>query len=625
MVKFKTIEQMKQHLDSCRLKREKKKFNKTMGYMDYAQFTDLMGILRENRVQLRVAYAIHSNKRLVEFLDRKGWTKDIIDDFFYEGLNRSCFSCLMNSVKYICVNKEYKDIICSEDLPDYIFQKSRRQMSVLFALFGEDPLECKHRKNLCGSGAKPIVTFMSIMFSKIVTLNYDEHLEKIYSSKNKSPDSQMHMAEIKSRYSSTSVRFPWISRLICQEMVENIEYFSDLKKITMNCGNNFDGVFDDIVNLITSSDIYKDRYIVTKNDISWEFLNALSSEVNQIKNRFGDPVEARDVIEWNSSIFSAIYKYHRVVKRGGCIVIADLHEFGYGLHKTLLEYPRKYEGKEGLPFEKTVQQILSKLIQDDGIKILYDAEVVKNGYGIKYQSDFILSLDDALILGECKDKGRYDDPGAGVEHINRDIKGKGWKQLMDQENALLDSESPGYIKTKDGDNLPADVSNIIQIVVHNHDYVYPDYKAQSCEELYKESKGTHFFSLEGLIMALYTSMGSEDFLRYLKFRQAYIEFWKSRNIEGILMDEFDICVSYVNGDKGRYSIVSYECESQHMWNIPSMEEWNIFLKSICNPDCGTGICKDNIKSGVGIKMNIPNDECEKMKDINDLICFQFKG
>ena len=91
------------------------------------------------------------------------------------------------------------------------------------------------------------------------------------------------------------------------------------------------------------------------------------------------------------------------------------------------------------------------------------------------------------------------------------------------------------------------------------------------------------------------------------------------------MDEFDICVSYVNGDKGRYSIVSYECESQHMWNIPSMEEWNIFLKSIYNPDCGTGICKDNIKSGVGIKMNIPNDECEKMKDINDLICFQFKG
>ena len=29
-------------------------------------------------------------------------------------------------------------------------------------------------------------------------------------------------------------------------------------------------------------------------------------DVNKIEDRFGDPIEARDVIEWNSSIFSAI-------------------------------------------------------------------------------------------------------------------------------------------------------------------------------------------------------------------------------------------------------------------------------------------------------------------------------
>lgn len=580
MERFKIGERMKRYLDSLRLKREKKKFNETLGYVDYAQFVDLMGILQRQRSLLEASYETCSNKKSVEFLDRKGWVGDIINDFYNEGLSNSCLSCLMNSIKYIYSNKEYKDIIYSEDLPDYIFEKSWRQMNVLFALFGEEPLECKHQRNLCRSGAKPIVTFMSIMFSKIVTLNYDEHLRKKSLSKNESSDSQMHMAENNSRHSSTSVRFPWVSRLICQEMIENIEYFSDLKEIV----GNFDAVFEDIVNLINSSGVYKDKYIVTNVDVAWEFLNYLSSEVNKIEDRFGNPVDARDVIEWNSSIFSAIYKYHRIVKRGECVVIADLHEFGYGLHKTLLESLRKYEGKEGLPFEKTVQQILSTLIQDSGIKLLYDAEVVKDGYGIKYQSDFILSLDNALILGECKDKGRYDDPDAGVEHINKDIKGKGQKQLMDQEIALLDSESPGYIKTKDGDNLPVDMSDIIQIVVHNHDYVYPDYKVQSDEELHKDSKGTHFFSLEGLIMALYTSMGSGDFLRYLKFRQTYIEFWKSRNIKGILIDEFDICVSYVNGDEGKNSIVLHRCESQYMWNIPSMEEWKIFLKSIYNPD-----------------------------------------
>lgn len=622
MERFKIGERLRQRLDSFRSEREKKKFNKSMGYIDYEQYKELMWICRNVRSKLKNAYESSSNnKDSSGFLDREKWVDDIIEFFNGEGLDKSCFSCLMDSVKYVSLNKEYINIICSENISKNILQKSLRQMNVLFALFGENPLECKHRKNLCRSGAKPLVTFMSIMFSMIVTLNYDKYLKHKYlKHEDKPQESLIYTAETVSRESSTSVRFPWVSRLICQEIVENIEYLSDLKKIT----GNISDVFDDIESLIISSGVYEDRYVVTKTDVSWGFLNSLSSDVNKIEDRFGNPIEVRDVIEWNSSIFSAIYKYHRIVKRGECVVIADLHEFGYGLHKTLLGSLPKHEGKEGLPFEKTVQQILSTLIQDDGIKLLYDAEVVKDGYGTKYQSDFILSLDDALILGECKDKGRYDDPDAGVEHINKNIKGKGQEQLTNQKIALLDSESPGYIKTKDGDNLPADVSDIIQIVVHNHDYVYPDYEAQSDEGLYKESKGTHFFSLEGLVLALYTSMGSEDFLRYLKFRQEYIEFWESRNIDKTLMDEFDICVSYVNRDEGRHSIMSYECESQPMWNIPSMEEWNIFLKSVYNSGCG-GICEDRIKSGVPIATHIPESEYEKMKDANDLICFHFKG
>lgn len=617
MERFKIGERLRQRLDSFRSEREKKKFNKSMGYIDYEQYKESMLIFRDVRSKLKNAYKDSSNnKDSSGFLDREKWVNHIIKFFNDEGLDKSCFSCLMDSVKYVSLNEKYISIICSENIPNYILQKSLRQMNVLFTLFGEGPLECKHRKNLCRSGAKPLVTFMSIVFSMIVTLNYDNYLKH----EDKPHEPLIYRAETVSRENSTSVRFPWVSRLICQEIVENIEYSSDLKKIT----GNISAVFDDIENLIISSGVYKDRYIVTRTDASWGFLNSLSSDVNKIEDRFGNPIEVRDVIEWNSSIFSAIYKYHRIVKRGECVVIADLYEFGYGLHKTLLGSLRKHEGKEGLLFEKTVQHILSTLIQDSGIKLLYDAEVVKDGYGIKYQSDFILSLDDALILGECKDKGRYDDPDAGVEHINKNIKGEGQGQLMNQKIALLDSKSPGYIKTKDGDVLPADVSDIIQIVVHNHDYVYPDYEAQSDEELYKESKGTHFFSLEGLILALYTSMGSEDFLRYLKFRQEYIEFWESRNIDKTLMDEFDICVSYVNGDEGRHSIVLYKCKSQSMWKIPSMEGWNSFLKSVYNSDCG-GICEDKIQSGVPIEMHIPEGEFEKMKDANDLICFYFRG
>lgn len=108
MERFKIGERMKRYLDSFRLKREMKKFNKTLGYVDYAQFVDLMGILQGQRSLLEAAYETCSNKKSVEFLDREGWVEDIINDFYDEGLNNSCLSCLMNSIKYIYI--QIKDI-----------------------------------------------------------------------------------------------------------------------------------------------------------------------------------------------------------------------------------------------------------------------------------------------------------------------------------------------------------------------------------------------------------------------------------------------------------------------------------------------------------------------------------
>lgn len=238
-------------------------------------------------------------------------------------------------------------------------------------------------------------------------------------------------------------------------------------------------------------------------------------------------------------------------------------------------------------------------------------------------------------MENVKIKKRYNNPAAGVEQSEKNIKEDAHEQLMNQRDALLDPNSPGYIRLKNGKQYKTanDISNIFQIAVHRHEYIYPDYKNSENKESNRTSAGTHFFSLEGLVFALYTVKDGNEFLRYLKFRKEYIEFWKSRNvkiiennknIKNILMDEFDICVSYVNGDEGRHSIVSYRCESQYMWNIPRLKEWNIFLKSVYDPDCG-GICKDNIKSGAPIIMDAPKGELENRKDDSDVIYFHFEG
>jgi hypothetical protein len=594
---------------------------KIRGDVDYENFKMRMEGFRRERLYIDL-----TNPSISDSLVCK------ISKYFYdEELNKSCYSCLMNSIKYISSNQEYWDAIpFNEDGSKFQltpeFQLALKQAGVLFALFGEEPQKCKCQKNFAQDEMKSLAIKVSILFAMMSNLNYfRKRISSFSNARNlNNPQSELiQTADEVSRNNPTAVRFPWVSRIISQHLVENLTLFYPLKKEI----NDFNKVFQDITNWILGA---QSHYIRSVKDPSWPLLSALSSDLDEIKNRFGNTVTIQDVIEWNDSIYISIYGHHRLIRRGNCVIPTDVHEFGYGLYKTLIEYIEMPAGQEGYLFERIVQELIVTLL--DGCNLFSGAYIVKKGSGIKFENDFILEIQNNIVLGECKNKKRYNNPAAGVEQSEKNIKEDAHKQLMDQRDALLDPDSPGYIRLKNGKqyNTVNGISNIFQIAVHRHEYIYPDYKDIMEGELNKASAGTHFFSLEGLVFALYTAKDGNDFLRYLKFRKEYIEFWKSRNIRGvensknILMDEFDICVSYVNGDKGRHSIVSYRCESQYIWDIPSRKGWNIFLKSVYNSDCG-GICKDNIKSGAGIKMNIPNDECEKMKDINDLICFQFKG
>lgn len=95
MERFKIGERLRQRLDSFRSEREKKKFNKSMGYIDYEQYKELMWICRNVRSKLKNAYESSSNnKDSSGFLDREKWVDDIIEFFNGEGLDKSCFSCL---------------------------------------------------------------------------------------------------------------------------------------------------------------------------------------------------------------------------------------------------------------------------------------------------------------------------------------------------------------------------------------------------------------------------------------------------------------------------------------------------------------------------------------------------
>lgn len=542
-----------------------------------------------------------------------------ISNYFYDKkLNKSCYSCLMDSINYISSNQEYWDAIPFKSRPE--FQVALRQVGVLFALFGEEPQTCKHQKGFAQWKVKSLATKVSILITMMNNLNYLRKNISNSSSVGNLNNSQLKLiqtADEISRNSPTAVRFPWVSRIISQHLIENLTLFYPLKREL----NNFNEVFQDIADWTLKYPSRAQDHIRSVEDPSWPLLSALSSDLDEIKDRFGSPVTIHDVIEWNDSISIPIYEQHRLIRRGNCVIPIDAHEFAYGLYKTLLEYIEMPAGQEGYLFERIVQELMASLL--DGCSLFSGAHIVKKGSGVKFENDFILEVQDNFVLGECKNKKRYNNPAAGVKQSEEHIKNEAHKQLMEQSCALLDPNSPGYIRLKDGKQckIVNSISNIFQIVVHSHEYIYPDYKNTKGEELNKASLDTHFFSLEGLVFALHTAMDGNDFLRYLNFRKKYIKFWRYRIACDLLFDEFDICVSYVNGNNGVHPLVSFDCESQREWNVPNKKEWRSFLEYVYRVKSGSNICVDNIRSQPAILVRVT--ESEKKLGKGNIMYFKF--
>lgn len=583
--------------------------------VDYENFKMRMEEFRRERLYMDL-----TNPSISDFLVCK------ISKYFYdEKLNKSCYSCLMDSIKYISSNQEYWDAIpFKEDGSKFQltpeFQLALKQAGVLFALFGEEPQKCKCQKNFAQGEVKSLAIKISILFAMMSNLNYFR--KSISSARNlNNPQSELiQTADEVSRNNPTAVRFPWVSRIISQHLVENLTLFYPLKKEI----DDFNKVFQDIANLILDNSFEaQSRYIRSAKDPSWPLLSALSSNLDEIKNRFGNPVTIQDVIEWNDSIYISIYGHHRLIRRGNCVIPIDVHEFGYGLYKTLIEYIEMPAGQEGYLFERIVQELIVTLL--DGCNLFSGAYIVKKGSGTKFENDFILEIQNNIVLGECKNKKRYNNPAAGVEQSEKNIKGDAHEQLMDQRDALLDPNSPGYIRLKNGKQYKTvnDISNIFQIAVHRHEYIYPDYKDIMEGELNKASAGTHFFSLEGLVFALYTVMDGNDFLRYLNFRKKYIKFWRYRIACDLLFDEFDICVSYANGNNGLHPLVSFDCKSQREWNVLDKKEWRSFLEDVYQAKSVSNICVDNIRSLLVLPTRDTESERKLGKD--NIIYFKFNG
>ncbi len=583
--------------------------------VDYENFKMRMEEFRRERLYMDL-----TNPSISDFLVCK------ISKYFYdEKLNKSCYSCLMDSIKYISSNQEYWDAIpFKEDGSKFQltpeFQLALKQAGVLFALFGEEPQKCKCQKNFTQGEMKSLAIKISILFAMMSNLNYFR--KSISNARNlNNPQSELiQTADEVSRNNPTAVRFPWVSRIISQHLVENLTLFYPLKKEI----DDFNKVFQDIANLILDNSFEaQSRYIRSAKDPSWPLLSALSSNLDEIKNRFGNPVTIQDVIEWNDSIYISIYGHHRLIRRGNCVIPIDVHEFGYGLYKTLIEYIEMPAGQEGYLFERIVQELIVTLL--DGCNLFSGAYIVKKGSGTKFENDFILEIQNNIVLGECKNKKRYNNPTAGVKQSEKNIKGDAHEQLMDQRDALLDPNSPGYIRLKNGKQYKTvnDISNIFQIAVHRHEYIYPDYKDIMEGELNKASAGTHFFSLEGLVFALYTVMDGNDFLRYLNFRKKYIKFWRYRIACDLLFDEFDICVSYANGNNGLHPLVSFDCKSQREWNVPDKKEWRSFLEDVYQAKSVSNICVDNIRSLLVLPTRDTESERKLGKD--NIIYFKFNG
>lgn len=269
-------------------------------------------------------------------------------------------------------------------------------------------------------------------------------------------------------------------------------------------------------------------------------------------------------------------------KSENVIAVTDPHEFIYGTYKAVLDSIPTPKGKEGEPFEKLVQWVTCTL---ENCEVFQGANYISGE-----EVDLVAKSNDILIIGECKYKGRYYDPDAGVKHVEDDIIGAGNNQINKRRKTFLNN---GTIKTAKGVEIPGlkrDVNHVIPIVIHNQEYIFPEYRDS---EIRDDNYGVHSFSIEGFMIAVFTCNDIGNFLTYLQFRREYIKAHGEKFFNAKIFDELDICTSFVNGGQGtydlngKYKLVSCEVGPDFFVNV--RKHWRVFLDAIYHGDKYTEI------------------------------------
>lgn len=492
-----------------------------------------------------------------------------IKNKFINKLDKMCIKCGLDTLDEL--EKIHPKL--SEML--HIFAK--RKISTILAIYANNPLKCSH--SLANNKLDSfifwifILTLMEYVYTVDVALyeSWENHRIREGFNTPFSSDDMIYRSDRISRRDPSTRRFHFISHKISCEMIENLPYFSEAR-------DNISDAMDDVFKFNGNN------YFFTKEDLSWPIIKTFSVDLDKIVDSKGKAIEIEDILGRDDAYFNLAKT--QLINRGDDVVtVADLHEFTFGFYKTILNRIETPEGEEGVPFEKTVQMLFSLLLGE--CEIYSGKNFVSAVNQPNLQVDLIAKKNDYLIIGECKNKGRYYNPEAGVKHTEEDIINEGIKQVSRCRKSLL--HSTGIIRIEAESNFSSykkDINYIIPIVVHNHEYVFPGYKILEDDELRGDEYGVHHFSLEGLYIALFTCGNVDNLLNYLRFRREYIDHHRSKLFGSTILNELDICVSFVGGGyetyalNGIYKLVSCVINDRFNFYDLSRREWVEFLKSI---------------------------------------------
>lgn len=452
---------------------------------------------------------------------------------------------------------------------------SMRRWATLLAVYGANPLECGHwfsDNPQDGEGLLlHIMGGMNYLNDLEVFIHQRWEISKLQENNNSfigSKDTNGRADRI-SRNTPTAIRFRLISFLITQYLIRGSGYFDDL----VNEIKNIDSVIKDLF------DINRENiYFYTHEDPAWPIVNRLSCTFEELNEKHGRNIDLETFLNYDDVYFN-LAKKQFLKKNDDVIVVTDPHEFIYGTYKAVLDSILTPNGKEGEPFEKVVQWAADGL---DKCEVFPGVNYISGESVPNLEVDLVVKSDDILIIGECKDKGRYYNPDAGVEHVENDIIGEGKNQINKRRTALL--ENSGILKTKQGAEINcsvSDVNNIVTILVHSQEYILPHFEDSGIQN---DKYGFHSFSIEGFIIAIFTCSNIDNFLTYLLFRRRYIEVNKEKFFSTKIFDELDICTSFVNGGGGTYELNGkyrlVTCEVYEGNDVYSIGRWREFLYEI---------------------------------------------